>query len=77
MGLRRRIGQCFELAALPGTPEEDRKRALRFIVVGGGPTGAPACPEDTHITWRVFTSFLIRMSAAGKVSRAHSTAVCS
>ncbi|KAK9915294.1 hypothetical protein WJX75_007230 [Coccomyxa subellipsoidea] len=39
VGLRRRIGQCFELAALPGTPEEDRKRVLRFIVVGGGPTG--------------------------------------
>jgi NADH:ubiquinone reductase (non-electrogenic) len=42
VGLRRRIGQCFELAALPGTPEEDRKRVLRFIVVGGGPTGATA-----------------------------------
>lgn len=45
VGLRRRVGQCFELAALPGTLESDRKKLLRFIVVGGGPTGAvPATP---------------------------------
>ncbi len=39
VGLRRRIGESFELAALPGTTEEDRKKALHFCVVGGGPTG--------------------------------------
>ncbi len=39
MGLRRRIGESFELAALPGTTEEDRRKALHFCVVGGGPTG--------------------------------------
>ena len=45
VGLRRRIGECFELAALPGTPEADRKKALSFVVVGGGPTGMhSACP---------------------------------
>lgn len=45
VGLRRRVGQCFELAALPGTLEADRKKLLRFVVVGGGPTGAvPATP---------------------------------
>jgi hypothetical protein len=44
VGLRRRIGECFELAALPGTPEADRKKALNFCVVGGGPTGARKPP---------------------------------
>ena len=39
VGLRRRIGESFELAALPGTTEEDRRKALHFCVVGGGPTG--------------------------------------
>ncbi len=39
VGLRRRIGESFELAALPGTSEEDRRKALHFCVVGGGPTG--------------------------------------
>ena len=39
VGLRRRIGESFELAALPGTTDEDRKKALHFCVVGGGPTG--------------------------------------
>ena len=37
--LRPRIQGAFELAALPGTPEADIRRALHFVVVGGGPTG--------------------------------------
>jgi NADH:ubiquinone reductase (non-electrogenic) len=37
--LRRRTQEVFELAALPGTSEEERKRLLQFVVVGGGPTG--------------------------------------
>ena len=46
VGLRQRIQQQFELAALPGTKEADMRRALHFVVVGGGPTGEvcePAC----------------------------------
>ncbi|KAL6764238.1 hypothetical protein V8C86DRAFT_2478241 [Haematococcus lacustris] len=39
VALRNRIGECFELAALPGTSLEDRQRLLSFVVVGGGPTG--------------------------------------
>ncbi len=39
MELRQRIQSQFELAALPGTKEEDMRRALHFVVVGGGPTG--------------------------------------
>lgn len=39
VGLRQRIQQQFELAALPGTKEADMRRALHFVVVGGGPTG--------------------------------------
>ncbi|KAK9844058.1 hypothetical protein WJX81_003133 [Elliptochloris bilobata] len=39
IALRKRVQDCFELAALPGTPEADIRRALHFIVVGGGPTG--------------------------------------
>jgi NADH:ubiquinone reductase (non-electrogenic) len=37
--LRRKTQQVFELAALPGTSDEDRRRLLTFVVVGGGPTG--------------------------------------
>lgn len=39
VGLRKRIGEAFELAALPGVSEEDQRKALHFVVVGGGPTG--------------------------------------
>jgi NADH:ubiquinone reductase (non-electrogenic) len=37
--LRRRVGECFDLAALPGTPDATRDDLLHFVVVGGGPTG--------------------------------------
>lgn len=39
MELRRRISECFELAALPGVTEEECRTLLHFVVVGGGPTG--------------------------------------
>jgi NADH:ubiquinone reductase (non-electrogenic) len=39
VGLRKRIQEAFELAALPGTSEQDRRKVLHFVVVGGGPTG--------------------------------------
>lgn len=39
VSLRRQIGENFELAALPDTSEEEMKRLLHFVVVGGGPTG--------------------------------------
>lgn len=39
VGLRKRIQEAFELAALPGTSEKDRRNVLHFVVVGGGPTG--------------------------------------
>lgn len=39
VALRRRIGEVFELAALPSTTPEQRADLLHFIVVGGGPTG--------------------------------------
>ena len=54
MELRKRIGGNFEYAALPSTNQEERGRALHFIVVGGGPTGALQRAEmriSCHIKW--------------------------
>lgn len=39
VSLRNKIGQCFELASMPGLPLERVKGLLTFVVVGGGPTG--------------------------------------
>lgn len=39
VALRRKIGEMFELSALPGASEEERRANLHFVVVGGGPTG--------------------------------------
>lgn len=35
----------FERASLPGLSEEERKRILHFVVVGGGPTGVEFAAE--------------------------------
>lgn len=37
--VKRRVRECFELAALPTTTPEMRKWLLHFAIVGGGPTG--------------------------------------
>lgn len=43
--LRKQVTQNFEAADLPMKSEEERKRLLTFVVVGGGPTGCEFCGE--------------------------------
>ncbi|KAK6919504.1 FAD/NAD(P)-binding domain [Dillenia turbinata] len=43
--IRRSVIDCFEKASLPNTSEEERKRLLHFVVVGGGPTGVEFAAE--------------------------------
>lgn len=43
--IRGRIIENFERAAVPGTPDEEKKRLLHFVVVGGGPTGVEFAAE--------------------------------
>jgi NADH:ubiquinone reductase (non-electrogenic) len=37
--IRAAVSDCFESAVLPSQTPEERARLLRFVVVGGGPTG--------------------------------------
>ncbi|KAL9083876.1 MAG: hypothetical protein Q9165_008346 [Trypethelium subeluteriae] len=37
--IRKRLLACFETASLPTTTDEMKRQLLRFVVVGGGPTG--------------------------------------
>ncbi|EIN07055.1 mitochondrial NADH dehydrogenase [Punctularia strigosozonata HHB-11173 SS5] len=43
--IRKRIVDNFEMASLPTTTPEERKRLLSFVVCGGGPTGVEAAAE--------------------------------
>ncbi|KAL8742394.1 MAG: hypothetical protein Q9190_005107 [Brigantiaea leucoxantha] len=43
--IRKRVLECFEIAALPTSSEELRRQLLRFAVVGGGPTGMEFAAE--------------------------------
>lgn len=43
--IRESVVDCFEAAALPNVSDEERKRLLNFVVVGGGPTGVEFAAE--------------------------------
>ncbi|KAI0312376.1 nucleotide-binding domain-containing protein, partial [Amylostereum chailletii] len=43
--IRRRILDNFEIASLPTTSPEERKRLLSFVICGGGPTGVETAAE--------------------------------
>ena len=39
----------FELASLPTTSPEERKRLLSFVICGGGPTGVETAAVSMHV----------------------------
>ncbi|KFK40453.1 hypothetical protein AALP_AA3G375000 [Arabis alpina] len=43
--IRKSVINCFERASLPNLTEEERKKILHFVVVGGGPTGVEFSAE--------------------------------
>ncbi|KAB5530166.1 hypothetical protein DKX38_020247 [Salix brachista] len=43
--LRKSIIDCYERASLPSVSEEEKKRMMHFVVVGGGPTGVEYAAE--------------------------------
>lgn len=43
--VRKRVLECFEIAALPTTSDQFRRQLLNFAVVGGGPTGMEFAAE--------------------------------
>ena len=44
-GIRLRMLECFERAAMPGVSSAERDRLLSFVVVGGGPTSCEFTAE--------------------------------
>eukprot|EP01080_Neovahlkampfia_damariscottae_P007353 gene7353-11675_t len=45
IGIKKQIIDSYERASLIGTTEEEKKRLLRFIVIGGGPAGTEFAGE--------------------------------
>src|SRR5260221_2703078 len=43
--IRIKVIDCFENASLPETADEEKKKLLRFVVGGGGPTGVEFAAE--------------------------------
>lgn len=49
----------FEMASLPTTSPEERKRLLSFVVCGGGPTGVETAAVFTFLYWIVSETLTI------------------
>jgi NADH:ubiquinone reductase (non-electrogenic) len=43
--IRERIIECFERASNPSISEEEKRRLLHFVVIGGGPTSVEFTAE--------------------------------
>lgn len=43
--IRRSVIDCFEKASLPTITDEEKKKILHFVVIGGGPTGVEFAAE--------------------------------
>lgn len=43
--IRRSVIECFEKASLPSLSDEQKRKVLHFVVVGGGPTGVEFTAE--------------------------------
>lgn len=47
--IRDKINENLELASLPSTSDEDQRRLLHAVIVGGGPTGIEIAAELTDL----------------------------
>ncbi len=45
LAMKKKILDCFEKANLPTTSEDEKKKLLSFVVVGGGPNGVEVAAE--------------------------------
>lgn len=45
MRIRQTVIDCFERASLPSVSEEEKKKLLSFVCVGGGPAGVEFAAE--------------------------------
>ena len=59
--IRNRILNNFELALHPGMSEEDKKRLLHTVIVGGGPTGVEFGAELYDFVRQVCSALINRV----------------
>lgn len=48
----------FEMASLPTTSAEERKRLLSFVICGGGPTGVETAAVNYVLSWLLFEKLI-------------------
>ncbi|XP_049849001.1 probable NADH dehydrogenase [Schistocerca gregaria] len=61
--IREQIVRVLEWASLPGISVEERRMALHFIVVGGGPTGVEFAAELSDFFWNDIARYYPNISA--------------
>ena len=65
--VRKRILECFEIAALPTTTDTLREQLLRFAVVGGGPTGMEFAAELSDLVHEDMSKLYPDLTAKVKI----------
>ncbi|KAG8907188.1 hypothetical protein FRB99_005160 [Tulasnella sp. 403] len=61
--IRRRIVENFEIASLPTTSPEERRRLLSFVVCGGGPTGVETAAEIADLVHEDMAKYYPKLCA--------------
>ncbi|EOX99315.1 FAD/NAD(P)-binding domain - like 6 [Theobroma cacao] len=66
--LRNTVIDCFERASLPSVSDEERKRILHFVVVGGGPVGVEFAAELHDIVVQDISKLYPSVSNLAKIT---------
>jgi len=66
--IRRRVLENFETASLPSTTDEEKKRLLHFVCVGGGPSGVETAAEISDLVKEDVGKFFPDLVNKAKVS---------
>ena len=67
--IRNQILTNFELATQPNVPEQERRRLLHFVVVGGGPTGVEFGAEFYDFFQQVWQTNQLQKYSRGDMLR--------
>ncbi|CAJ1457325.1 unnamed protein product [Effrenium voratum] len=69
--IRKQVTQNFEAADLPVKTDEERRRLLTFLVVGGGPTGCEFCGELSDFVKNDLRRFYPRLAPLVRIILLH------
>uniref|UniRef100_A0A8R7U5X6 FAD/NAD(P)-binding domain-containing protein n=1 Tax=Triticum urartu TaxID=4572 RepID=A0A8R7U5X6_TRIUA len=59
--IRKSVIDCFEKASLPNLSEEEKRKILHFVIIGGGPTGVEFAVELHDFLVKDLVSYILQL----------------